>query len=47
MIIKLQEQATAETEHKGWCDTELSTNKMTRDEKSAAVDELNANIDKL
>ncbi len=28
MISKLMAEATAETEHKGWCDAELATNKM-------------------
>jgi hypothetical protein len=31
LIVKLMEEATAETEHKGWCDKELVTNKQTRD----------------
>merc|ERR1719399_2080276 len=30
LIVKLMEEATSETEHKGWCDTELTTNKQTR-----------------
>jgi peptidoglycan hydrolase CwlO-like protein len=47
MIIKLKEEATAETEHKGWCDAELGANKITRDEKTANVDELNAEIEEL
>merc|ERR550514_1824548 len=28
MIVKLMEEATEESEHKGWCDTEMSTNKQ-------------------
>merc|ERR1719215_360943 len=40
MISKLVQEATAETEHKGWCDTELTTNKQTRDQKTEAVEEL-------
>jgi len=47
MIIKLKEEATAETEHKGWCDAELGANKITRKAKEAAVDELNAEIEEL
>merc|ERR1719388_490985 len=31
------EEAAAETEHKGWCDTELTTNKQTRDDKTEEV----------
>jgi len=42
MISKLTQEATAETEHKGWCDTELTTNKQTRDYKTEAVEELTA-----
>merc|ERR1719182_1256474 len=30
MIVKLMEEATEESEHKGWCDTEMGTNKQTR-----------------
>merc|ERR1719231_217900 len=41
------EEATEETEHKGWCDTELTTNKQTRDKKTADVNELNSNIEDL
>merc|ERR1719414_2847292 len=42
MISKLVQEATAETEHKGWCDTELTTNKQTRDQKTEAVEQLTA-----
>jgi len=45
MIVKLMEEANAEAEHKGFCDTELATNKQTRDIKSEKVDELTASID--
>merc|ERR1719191_856688 len=34
MIVKLMEEATEEAEHKGFCDTELSTNEHTRKEKT-------------
>merc|ERR1719235_665901 len=47
MIYKLQEEATDEAEHKGFCDTELTTNKQTRDKLSAEVDELTAEIEGL
>merc|ERR1719265_2052000 len=33
LIVKLMEEANEEAEHKGWCDTELSTNEQTRKEK--------------
>lgn len=47
LIVKLMEESTAETEHKGWCDTELTTNKQTRDSKSAEVAKLNAQAEDL
>jgi len=47
LIVRLMEEATAEAEHKGWCDTELATNEQTRKEKTAAVEMLHAEIDEL
>merc|ERR1719313_283124 len=47
LIVKLMEEAQAETEQKGWCDTEMSTNKHTREEKTEAVELLTADIDQL
>jgi len=47
LIVKLMEEAQAETEQKGWCDTEMSTNKHTREEKTEAVELLSADIDEL
>jgi uncharacterized protein YoxC len=47
LIVKLMEEATSETEHKGWCDTELTTNKQTRDKKTAEVNELESEIEDL
>merc|ERR1719478_446928 len=47
LIVKLMEEANEEAEHKGWCDTELSTNEQTRKEKTAAVETLHAEIDEL
>merc|ERR1719453_236616 len=43
----LMEEANDEAEHKGWCDTELGTNKQTRDEKSALAGELSASIEQM
>merc|ERR1719453_1655842 len=43
----LMEEANDEAEHKGWCDTELGTNKQTRDEKSALAGELTASIEQM
>jgi uncharacterized protein YoxC len=47
LIVKLMEEATSETEHKGWCDTELTTNKQTRDKKTSEVNELESEIEDL
>merc|ERR1740130_623419 len=54
MIFKLMEEANEEAEHKGFCDTELTTNQQTRDTKSedaatlkAEMEGLNAEISKL
>merc|ERR1719321_2176973 len=47
LIVKLMEEANEEAEHKGWCDTELSTNEQTRKEKTEKVEMLTAEIDEL
>jgi len=47
LIVKLMEEATEEAEAKGWCDTELTTNQQTRDQKTAEVDELTAQTTEL
>merc|ERR1712093_496733 len=47
LIVRLMEEANEEAEHKGWCDTELSTNEQTRIEKTQAVETLHAEIDQL
>jgi len=47
LVYKLMEEAREEAEHKGWCDTELTTNKQTRDKKSADVASLKAEIEEL
>jgi len=47
LIVKLMEESTAETEHKGWCDTELTTNLQTRDHKSTEVAKLSAQAEDL
>merc|ERR1712087_390563 len=47
LIVRLMEEANEEATHKGWCDTELSTNEQTRKEKTEAVETLHAEIDEL
>lgn len=47
LIVRLMEEANEEAEHKGWCDTELSTNEQTRKEKTEVVETLHAEIDQL
>jgi len=47
LISKLVQEATEETEHKGWCDTELTTNKQTRDKKTEQVNILTSDIEDL
>jgi len=47
LIVRLMEEANEEAEHKGWCDTELSTNEQTRKEKTESVEVLHAEIDQL
>jgi len=47
MVNKLMEEANEEAEHKGFCDTEMGTNKNTRDEKTEAVAKLTAEIEGL
>merc|ERR1719262_384981 len=47
MVMKLMEEANEEAEHKGFCDTEMGTNKQTRDQKATEVDELTASIEEM
>merc|ERR1712187_668590 len=47
LIVRLMEEANEEATHKGWCDTELSTNEQTRKEKTEAVETLHAEKDEL
>jgi len=45
MIVKLTEEANGEADHKGYCDAEMATNKQTRENKAAEVDELTAGVE--
>merc|ERR1719217_412877 len=45
MIVKLMEEANSEADKKAYCDTEMATNKMTRDNKQSEVDELTAAVE--
>jgi len=47
LITRLMEEANAEAEEKGWCDEEVTSNKQTRDEKSAKIEKLMAEKDRL
>merc|ERR1719498_1839359 len=47
MITKLLAEANEEAYHKGWCDTEMATNKNTRDKKTEELNTLRAQIDQL
>eukprot|EP00931_Biecheleriopsis_adriatica_P124073 TRINITY_DN99164_c0_g1_i1.p1 TRINITY_DN99164_c0_g1~~TRINITY_DN99164_c0_g1_i1.p1 ORF type:complete len:688 (-),score=260.27 TRINITY_DN99164_c0_g1_i1:56-1864(-) len=47
LITRLAEQATEETTKKAWCDKELATNKATREDKTNAVDSLQAEVDEM
>merc|ERR1719331_2987627 len=47
LVYKLMEEATEEAEHKGWCDTELVTNKQTRDARTEDVNTLTQEIEDL
>merc|ERR1719443_69544 len=47
MITKLMEEANQEAEHKAFCDTEMNTNKQTRDKKTEVSETLSADIEEL
>jgi predicted nucleic acid-binding Zn-ribbon protein len=47
LIVKLMEQANAEADQNAFCSAELATNKQTRENKAAKVEDLSATADKL
>ena len=47
LITHLKEEASEDAEHKGGCNTELTTNTQTRKEKTTTVENLHATVDEL
>lgn len=47
LIWKLQEEATEEAEHHGWCQAELRTSEITRAKHTQDKSDLTANIEEL
>mmetsp|Transcript_114252 Transcript_114252/g.323069 ORF Transcript_114252/g.323069 Transcript_114252/m.323069 type:complete len:672 (-) Transcript_114252:81-2096(-) len=47
LIYKLQAEANAEADRNAYCQTELATNKLTRENKAAEAEALVARVDKL
>merc|ERR1719453_754301 len=45
LIVKLIEEANAEADQHAYCETEMATNKQTREIKSSEVDELTAELE--
>merc|ERR1719343_1324926 len=44
LVAKLKAEASAEAEHKAWCDELLKKNKLKRNKKTAEVDALIAEV---
>merc|ERR1719464_1479432 len=45
LLARLKEEASAEADHKAWCDEQLKANKLRRNAKTAAVNSLVAEIE--
>merc|ERR1719352_2266064 len=45
LIVKLMEEANSEADQHAYCETELATNKQTREIKSSEVEELTAELE--
>lgn len=45
LLEKLKEEAASEADHKAWCDEELKNNKLKRNEKTAEVNKLMAEVE--
>jgi len=47
MLARLKQEASAEADHKAWCDEQLKSNKLKREKKSTKVQELTAELEDL
>jgi len=47
LLARLKEEAAAEADHKAWCDEQLKKNKLKREKRASAVEELTAKIEDL
>jgi len=47
LIVRLMEEANSEADQHAYCETEMATNKQTRENKASDVEELTSEIDKL
>ena len=47
LIVHLNDESSEDAEHKGWCNSELTTNTQTRKEKTATVEKFHDNVDEL